>query len=377
MNKKNLPQNENKVKNKTSKISIISPKKNSINICKKQQSISKFDRNLNNQNENEIKNKLIDSLNFVKTGKRNKNQINKLSNSINSQKTIPLSGSIYSSISVKKTIKVNTPKFKETNSLREKILLSDDKMNKNNSNFSISSVHKISKINSRQKIKVNKSKNNNIYLKKINNNNNNNNINNNNNVINNIGNSINANKTTNYSSFETIDKNKNNFIKPNNLENKFNKIKYEYNEEESNFLNIELGNSKNFSILPDYSINLLNSPQEYNKIEEKEINMEDFFSNPLIQPNFSIFDFNNPEPSLYYIDTNEMKEGEDIQRVYSMTMNNNEKVNFDRDIKSYNHKNFTHNNKNNNKLNYNKQDKLKQIYSINKNNCKNIIHKKE
>ena len=200
MNKKNLPQNENKVKNKTSKISIISPKKNSINICKKQQSISKFDRYSNNQNENEIKNKLIDSLNFVKTGKRNKNQINKLSNSINSQKTIPLSGSIYSSISVKKTIKVNTPKFKETNSLREKILLSDDKMNKNNSNFSISSVHKISKINSRQKIKVNKSKNNNIYLKKINNNNNNNNnnINNNNNVINNIGNSINKNKTTNY-----------------------------------------------------------------------------------------------------------------------------------------------------------------------------------
>ena len=49
MNKKNLPQNENKVKNKTSKISIISPKKNSINICKKQQSISKFDRYSNNQ----------------------------------------------------------------------------------------------------------------------------------------------------------------------------------------------------------------------------------------------------------------------------------------------------------------------------------------
>ena len=368
MIKKNIPQNE-----KNSKISKISPKKKSINICKKQQSISKFDRNLNNQNENEIKNKLIDSLNFVKIGKRNKNQINKLSNSTNIQNINPLTGSIYSSISVKKEIKVNTPKYKETNSLREKILLSDDKMNKKNSNYSISSVHKISKINSRQKIKVNKSKNNNIYLKKINSNNN---INNNNNLINNIGNSINANKTTNYSSFETIDKNKNNFININNLQNEYKKIKYEYNEEESNFLNIELGNTKNFSILPDYSINFTNVPEDCNKIEEKEINMEEFFSNPLIKPNFSIFDFNNPEPSLYYIDTNEMKEGEDIHKVYSITMNNNEKVTL-RNIKSYNNRNYTHNNKNNNKLIFNKQGNLKQIYTMNKYNCKNINSKKE
>ncbi len=376
MNKKNLPQSENEFKHKTSKISKISPKKNSINICNQQQSISKFDRNLNNQNENEIKNKLIDSLNFVKIGKRNKNQINKLSNSINSQKTIPLTGSIYSSISGKQTIKVNTPKYKETNSLREKILLSDDKMNKKNSNYSISSVHKISKINSRQKIKVNKSKNNNIYLKKINSNNNIKN-NNNNNIINNIGYSININKTTNYSSFETIDKNKNNIIKPTNLENEYKKINYEYNEEESNFLNIELANTKNFSILPDYSINFTNLPQDNNKIEEKEINMEEFFSNPLIKPNFSIFDFNNPEPSLYYIDTNEMKEGEDIQKVYSMTMNNKEKVNLERNIKSYNNRNLPHNNKNNNnKLMFNKQDKLKQIYTLNKKN-RNINSKKE
>ncbi len=59
-----------------------------------------------------------------------------------------------------------------------------------------------------------------------------------------------------------------------------------------------------------------------------------------------------------------------------MTMNNNEKVTL-RNIKSYNNRNYTHNNKNNNKLTFNKQDNLKQIYTMNKYNCKNINSKKE
>ena len=228
-------------------------------------------------------------------------------------------------------------------------------------------MNKISKINSSQKIKVNKSKNN-ISLRKINSKNN---ENNNNKIYNNnIGSSININKTTNYSSFDTIEKNKN-MIKPSNVEIQCKNIGSEYDDKESNFLNIELGNTKSFSTLPDYSLNFSHYPQN-SKIDEKEIDLEEFFSNPFKKKNFK--DCNNPERSLYYIDTSEMKDGEDIQKVYSITMYNNEfrnGLNFERKINNYNNKNKVKvENKN---LIYNIfEEKIRQKLNINNNIYYNI-----
>jgi hypothetical protein len=306
------------------------------NVRIKPLKVNKTQKNkLISKNESIVKTKTIEmkhnnSRKKIVILKRNKfNGKNKLSSSINSQQILPLSGSISSSISNKKSIKVTTPNFRQLNSLREKILSSEDKIQKLTSYNSISKISKITKINSIQKIKVNKSKNN-ISLKKlnpkINQINNNENIlkNNNLNKNNNITSSNTANKQTNYSSFETSEKNFKNKIQPTILENQFRNLRYEYKEEESNFLNYELANTKNCSILPDFSINLTNFPIQENNynynnnIEEKEINIEELFNNY----QRDIID-NISEPSIYYIDTKEMKDGEDIHQVYSMTLSAN------------------------------------------------------
>ena len=316
---------------------------------------------LNIKKENLSKNKTMDSNNNKRIKKsifkRNKTK-NKLSNSINSIQIHPLSGSMTSSISMKKSIKDTSTNFKQLNSLREKILSS---IEENKKIIPTNSISKIYKIKSTQRIKVKKTKNN-ISLKKINQKSNQLNINYNNHIniyhndinhisnikinnniynntkYNNINNNINSNnnnnltpsnnKQTNYSSFEISEKKIQNKIHPINLEKKFNNIQYEYNEEESNFLNYELGNTKNFSILNDYSINFTNfsifSPQE-NKFDEKEINIEDLYNN--YQNN--LID-NNQEESIYYVDTKEMKEGENIHKVYSMAFSSKNFVNLEK-----------------------------------------------
>ena len=356
MNKKLTPQKQNEFKTKSLKISIISSKINPLKVK------TEKENEMKKGNEKEL-------LKFMKLGlnKRNKEDNHKLSNSLNSQKILPLQGNMINSISIKKSINVNSPKLKQLNSLREKIISSEEKKKGINNNCSISNLNKISKINSSQKIKVNKSKNN-ISLRKINSKNN---ENNNNKIYNNnIGSSININKTTNYSSFDTIEKNKN-MIKPSNVEIQCKNIGSEYDDKESNFLNIELGNTKSFSTLPDYSLNFSHYPQN-SKIDEKEIDLEEFFSNPFKKKNFK--DCNNPERSLYYIDTSDMKDGEDIQKVYSITMYNNEfrnGLNFERKINNYNNKNKVKvENKN---LIYNIfEEKIRQKLNINNNIYYNI-----
>ena len=367
MNKKLTPQKQNEFKTKSLKISIISSKINPLKVNKKKN--ENVLKKTKTEKENEMKKgNEKELLKFMKLGlnKRNKDDNHKLSNSLNSQKILPLQGNMINSISIRKSINVNSPKLKQLNSLREKIISSEEKKKGINNNCSISNLNKISKINSSQKIKVNKSKNN-ISLRKINskNNDNNNKIYNNN-----IGTSININKTTNYSSFDTIEKNKN-MIKPSNVEIQCKNIGSEYDDKESNFLNIELGNTKSFSTLPDYSLNFSHYPQN-SKIDEKEIDLEEFFSNPFKKKNFK--DCNNPERSLYYIDTSEMKDGEDIQKVYSITMYNNEfrnGLNFERKINNYNNKNKVKvENKN---LIYNIfEEKIRQKLNINNNIYYNI-----
>ena len=368
MNKKLTPQKQNEFKTKSSKISIISSKINPLKVNKKKN--ENVLKKTKTEKENEMKKgNEKELLKFMKLGlnKRNKEDNHKLSNSLNSQKILPLQGNMINSISLRKSIKVNSPKLKQLNSLREKIISSEEKKKGINNNCSISNLNKISKINSSQKIKVNKSKNN-ISLRKINSKNN---ENNNNKIYNNnIGSSININKTTNYSSFDTIEKNKN-MIKPSNVEIQCKNIGSEYDDKESNFLNIELGNTKSFSTLPDYSLNFSHYPQN-SKIDEKEIDLEEFFSNPFKKKNFK--DCNNPERSLYYIDTSEMKDGEDIQKVYSITMYNNEfrnGLNFERKINNYNNKNKVKvENKN---LIYNIfEEKIRQKLNINNNIYYNI-----
>ena len=276
MNKKLTPQKQKEFKTKSLKISIISSKINPLKVNKKKN--ENVLKKTKTEKENEMKKgNEKELLKFMKLGlnKRNKEDNHKLSNSLNSQKILPLQGNMINSISIKKSINVNSPKLKQLNSLREKIISSEEKKKGINNNCSISNLNKISKINSSQKIKVNKSKNN-ISLRKINSKNN---ENNNNKIYNNnIGSSININKTTNYSSFDTIEKNKN-MIKPSNVEIQCKNIGSEYDDKESNFLNIELGNTKSFSTLPDYSLNFSHYPQN-SKIDEKEIDLEEFFSNP-------------------------------------------------------------------------------------------------
>ena len=368
MNKKLTPQKQNEFKTKSLKISIISSKINPLKVNKKKN--ENVLKKTKTEKENEMKKgNEKELLKFMKLGlnKRNKEDNHKLSNSLNSQKILPLQGNMINSISIKKSINVNSPKLKQLNSLREKIISSEEKKKGINNNCSISNLNKISKINSSQKIKVNKSKNN-ISLRKINSKNN---ENNNNKIYNNnIGSSININKTTNYSSFDTIEKNKN-MIKPSNVEIQCKNIGSEYDDKESNFLNIELGNTKSFSTLPDYSLNFSHYPQN-SKIDEKEIDLEEFFSNPFKKKNFK--DCNNPERSLYYIDTSEMKDGEDIQKVYSITMYNNEfrnGLNFERKINNYNNKNKVKGENKN--LIYNIfEEKIRQKLNINNNIYYNI-----
>ena len=115
------------------------------------------------------------------------------------------------------------------------------------------------------------------------------------------------NKATNYTSFTTNDKN-----------NNLNKNEIEY-EKQSEFLNLELAQFKHLS---DESFESLYSEKNY---EEKEMNPEElciYFQN---KKNISIFNPNQnnnkfyTDQSFYCVDTNEMNEGEDIQKVYSMT----------------------------------------------------------
>ena len=355
---------------------MITSRMKPLKLNKIENQIIKLSFNL--KHENISKNKTMD----LNNSKRKKNGIikrnkiiskNLLSNTINNNQYLPLSGSMTRTISMKKSVKVPNTNYKQLYSLREKILSSEEENNKINSK----NPKKISIIKSNKRIKLNKSKKN-ISLKKINpklnhiniNCNNHNNINQNDikhiNNINfnnkkNYNNNITSsnNKQTNYSSFEISEKKFKNKIQPINLENKFNNIEYKYNEEESDFLNYELGNTKNFSILHDYSVNISNYsifPHQENKLDEKEIDIEQLYNNN----HNNIIDNidNNSEKSIYYVDTKEMKEGEDINKVYSMTissknlyksgkikfncnkkLNNNLNVNIKKDI-----------NKNNNKL---------------------------
>ena len=124
-------------------------------------------------------------------------------------------------------------------------------------------------------------------------------------------NSNNNNNNTNYSSFATFEK----FINKEKEDKKENKN----NEKESEFLNYNLGHMKNFSEL---SININNN--ENKQFEEKEINLNDLCSFYQNNKDISIIENkNNDEQSFYYNDTNEMKEGEDIHKIYCISMHNN------------------------------------------------------
>ena len=123
------------------------------------------------------------------------------------------------------------------------------------------------------------------------------------NILNSLTNQ--TNKATNYTSFTTNDK------------NNLNKNEIEY-EKQSEFLNLELAQFKHLS---DESFESINSEKNY---EEKEMNPEElciYFQN---KKNINILNPNQNnklfiDQSFYCIDTNEMNEGEDIQKVYSMT----------------------------------------------------------
>ena len=105
-----------------------------------------------------------------------------------------------------------------------------------------------------------------------------------------------------------------NNINPNSNNN--NNTNYSSKERQSEFLNMELGQMKNFS---DISLNILDD--ENKEEEEKEINLEDLCF--IYQKNQDFSFYENLEQSFYCNDINEMKDGEDIQKVYSMTMHGN------------------------------------------------------
>ena len=117
------------------------------NVRIKPLKVNKTQKNkLISKNESIVKTKTIEmkynnSRKKIVILKRNEfNSKNKLSSSINSQQILPLSGSISSSISNKKSIKVTTPNFRQLNTLREKILSSEDKIQKLTSYNSISKI---------------------------------------------------------------------------------------------------------------------------------------------------------------------------------------------------------------------------------------------
>ena len=132
MNKKLTPQKQNEFKTKSSKISIISSKINPLKVNKKKN--ENILKKTKTEKENEMKKRNEkELLKFMKLGlnKRNKDDNHKLSNSLNSQKTLPLQGNMINSISLRKSIKVNSPKLKQLNSLREKIISSEEKKKRN------------------------------------------------------------------------------------------------------------------------------------------------------------------------------------------------------------------------------------------------------
>ena len=123
-----------------------------------------------------------------------------------------------------------------------------------------------------------------------------------------------TNKATNYTSFSTNDKN-----------NILNQKEIEY-EKESEFLNLELAQFKHLS---DESFESLNIEKNY---EEKEMNPEELCKYLQNKKNINICNPNQNnkfyiDKSFYCIDTNEMNEGEDIQKVYNMTTHFN--INWD------------------------------------------------
>ena len=135
---------------------------------------------------------------------------------------------------------------------------------------------------------------------------------------NNLNTNLNTYNKTNYSSCASNEK-KNNLKKEN-----------DYDERESEFLNFELGEN-----LSGFSIHNLNN--EINN-EEKEINLDELCSYYQKKRNLSLLDNNYPsEQSIYCFDINEMKDGENIHKVYKMALNIN---NYNCSHKELNNRNF-------------------------------------
>ena len=144
---------------------MITSRMKPLKLNKIENQIIKLSFNL--KDENISKNKTMD----LNNSKRKKNGIikrnkiiskNLLSNTINNNQYLPLSGSMTRTISMKKSVKVPNTNYKQLYSLREIILSSEEENNKINSK----KPKKISIIKSNKRIKLNKSKKN-ISLKKI------------------------------------------------------------------------------------------------------------------------------------------------------------------------------------------------------------------
>ena len=242
------------------------------------------------QNFNKMRNTFDYSINKdLNTNNRRKSNINSslYSQNLKANKTMP----------IKNTTIINQNCLKKVNN---KISLLSPV--KRNINFNEDNIKKIKNEYAKNKKNINEKKNKNLpkiminkffipnYVK---------------NILNSLTNQ--TNKATNYTSFSTNDKN-----------NILNQKEIEY-EKESEFLNLELAQFKHLS---DESFESLYSEKNY---EEKEMNPEElciYFQNKkninILNPNQNNNKFYTDQ-SFYCVDTNEMNEGEDIQKVYSMT----------------------------------------------------------
>ena len=143
---------------------------------------------------------------------------------------------------------------------------------------------------------------------------------------NNLNTNLNTYNKTNYSSCASNEK-KNNLKKEN-----------DFDERQSEFLNFELGEN-----LSGFSIHNLNE----NNNEEKEINLDELCSFYQRKRNLSLLDNNYPsEHSIYCFDINEMKDGENIHKVYNMALYIN---NYNSSHKELNNRKYDINKNNHNK----------------------------
>ena len=144
---------------------------------------------------------------------------------------------------------------------------------------------------------------------------------------NNLNTNLNTYNKTNYSSCASNEK-KNNLKKEN-----------DFDERQSEFLNFELGEN-----ISGFSIHNLNNE---NNNEEKEINLDELCSFYQRKRNLSLLDNNYPsEHSIYCFDINEMKDGENIHKVYNMALYIN---NYNSSHKELNNRKYDINKNNHNK----------------------------